>query len=371
MAKKKDNKNTMYLVIFGIIILILWKLGPSFMGAAVTFQGGNEMQFAKSGFTCATDHGSYDTVTGKCIADLVGGACLTGGTIVDTKCHYEPVPTTAVNEITKYIQLQSRFIKSANMRLYGTPGLKNAKVEMIYNVLNAEGQLTPNVETIWTQPVDTDGNPVQFTSIIDIPMTTKLSGKEAGDSIGFKFSSQLVEDATVTQGSLIVSSFDVDWGLTNAERAACNTTNGTFNKQTYACDCPAKSGGNSNFTSYALATGCKWDEIKPVVTTGTTTTTTTTGTTTTTEECGESWSCTQYTACPTIDPKLYFGQVYQTRTCTDANKCGTVKNKPTEKILCKAPISKNVLLITGLIIVALMIYYFAYERGKKGLVSWI
>lgn len=46
--------------------------------------------------------------------------------------------------------------------------------------------------------------------------------------------------------------------------------------------------------------------------------------------CTEDWSCTEYSAC--------VGGV-QTRTCTDANACGTEDNKPTESQACGGAIS--------------------------------
>lgn len=44
------------------------------------------------------------------------------------------------------------------------------------------------------------------------------------------------------------------------------------------------------------------------------------------EECVESWSCTAWTGC--VAPGT------QVRTCTDANSCGTVVNKPSEQQAC-------------------------------------
>jgi len=44
--------------------------------------------------------------------------------------------------------------------------------------------------------------------------------------------------------------------------------------------------------------------------------------------CDESWSCTGWSECAESE---------QTRTCTDANSCGTYENKPSETRICEEP----------------------------------
>ena|GEM_PF-5264387 len=49
------------------------------------------------------------------------------------------------------------------------------------------------------------------------------------------------------------------------------------------------------------------------------------------QECIEDWSCTPWSACIAG---------LQTRTCTDANKCGTTNSKPAESLTCAMPVAE-------------------------------
>ncbi len=49
------------------------------------------------------------------------------------------------------------------------------------------------------------------------------------------------------------------------------------------------------------------------------------------ETCTEDWSCTEWSMCVNGE---------QTRTCTDANACGTTENKPAETQECMSPLPK-------------------------------
>jgi PGF-pre-PGF domain-containing protein len=94
------------------------------------------------------------------------------------------------------------------------------------------------------------------------------------------------------------------------------------------------------------------------------------GTTEITEEgCAESWSCTEWTVCTNAT---------QTRTCTDANNCGTTSSKPAESQQCQSlvpEIKVEELPITTIVAVALLVVVavgsliFLKSKGKLSFLS--
>lgn len=328
---KKENK-LLYLIIFIAVIFVLYKFGPTFTGALVTFEGGNEMRFY-------AEKSHIDETTGETIID-------------------QELVTTQ----KRYLQIQSKYVESAVMRLYGTPGLVNSKITITKILYDEEGNLIPTTSDIWQLTAD-------FTDINELDLTDKLNGLKEGDSVEFTFYSELAVDT----GSLIVSTFDVEWGLTEAQVSACTSTGGTFDdaSSTTECSCPSEDADGNSLIAWDKNNGCTFEEPEPVVTPPDG------GAPAPSPEpsvCEPSWSCTTWNppACPKIDYKYYLGEgIRQTRTCADANSCATATGKPTEVQKCQPPVSRNTLLIIMLVIAALLIYYFAFEKGKKGLVKWI
>lgn len=216
---KKNNKSILLIGLIGIIILAYYMGGVPFMGALVLFEEGNEIVFA-SAYTETTKE--IDEATGLNITQ----------------------DFAAVTEEERYLTLQSKYITDAYMRIYGTPGISNAKLDIAYDVVTpatAEGEeptVTTVEEPIWTQPAD-------FAEIEEIDLTTALSNHEEGDTITFKFHSD-------TPGSLIVATFNVDWGPTQAQVSACESTEGTFDESTFTCSCP------SNSIGFTWDSGCEF-----------------------------------------------------------------------------------------------------------------
>ena len=323
-----QNKNIWYIIIFLVVIFALYKMGPTFTGALVTFEGGNEMMFY-------TEQSHVDEVTGETVIDQ---ALLT--------------------EQKRYLQIQSKYTDSALMRLYGTPGLTNSKITITKILYDAEGGLVPTTSDIWQKTAD-------FTEVTELDLTSELNGLKEGDSVQFLFYSELTG---VDTGSLIVSSFDVNYGLTAAQVSACTSTGGTFDDTVSVteCSCPAEDTDGNALIAWDKEDGCMFvvpvESVpeepplgggeEPVV-------------------CKPSWTCAAWNPaiCPKVDYKLYLGTgVFQARTCADANDCGVATGKPSVSQKCEPYISRNTLLIIGLVIAALLIYYFAFEKGpKKGL----
>ena len=321
---QKENK-ILYLIIFIAIVVVLYKMGPTFTGALVTFEGGNEMRFY-------AEKSHIDE---------------TGGTVIDQ---------ALVTEQKRYLQIQSKYTDSALMRLYGTPGLTNSKITITKILYDAEGGLVPTTSEIWQKTAD-------FTDITELDLTSELNGLKEGDSVQFLFYSELTG---VDTGSLIVSSFDVNYGLTSAQVLACTSTGGTFDDAVsiIECSCPAEDADGNALIAWDKEDGCTF--VVPVITPP--------------EEpsvgggepvaCAPSWTCTAWNpaVCPKIDYKLYLSGVFQSRTCVDANDCGVATGKPLVSQKCEPYLSRNTLLIIGLVIASLLIYYFAFEKGpKKGL----
>ena len=94
------------------------------------------------------------------------------------------------------------------------------------------------------------------------------------------------------------------------------------------------------------------------------------GTTEAAEEgCTESWSCTEWSACTNAT---------QTRTCTDANSCGTISNKPAESQECQTLIPEinieempitTIVAFALLVVVAIGALLFLRSKGKLNFVS--
>ena len=76
----------------------------------------------------------------------------------------------------------------------------------------------------------------------------------------------------------------------------------------------------SNSTCSSCKPNCSGHDKTPVVVLTTITPTP--------NQCAESWSCSDWSACSNNQ---------QTRTCADSNNCGTTKNKPSESQACSQP----------------------------------
>lgn len=200
----KKNKNTILLVgLIGIIVLAYYMGGVPFLGALVLFEEGNEIVFSAA----------YTEITKIYNA---------------TTSQNETISYPADTDEERFLTLQSKYITNAYIRLYGTPGISNAKMIVVYKTETIDpiaGTITTSTyeEPIWTQPVP-------FAEIEEIDMTSALSNHKEGDVITFKFHSD-------TSGSLIVATFNVDWGPTQQQIDLCNTTGGTFIESNIRCDC--------------------------------------------------------------------------------------------------------------------------------------
>ena len=216
----EQNKGIILAATIGLVVLVYSLGGVPFLGALVLFEQGNEIMF-----TGATTAEVFDEILGENVTQDVA----------------------AITDVTRQIILKSKYVTDANIRLSGTPGLTNAKLEISHNVIipavDAASVATTEtiVEAVWAQP-----DP--FTEIEDIDLTALLNGHEEGDIITFQFHSD-------TPGSLIVATFNVEWGPTAAQLGLCQATEGTFDEGTLNCICPADSIG------FVWESGCAFEEV--------------------------------------------------------------------------------------------------------------
>jgi hypothetical protein len=188
------------------------------------------------------------------------------------------------------ILLSTLLVSNIALALPGTPCA-------FYGTVLINGQLAPDGTTVTAK-----------INGVDVGSTTTLNGKFMGSQI------LIVEDPINNRAGKIVQFFvngvdttqtfpflnggtvRLDFSITQATSTPTNPSSGG-----------GTSSGGGSFTG----------------------TTGTTGTTTqqnqTTNECQEKWTCTDWSTCQ---------EGVQTRTCTDANKCGTDLYKPFESQPC-------------------------------------
>lgn len=205
----KNEKTILLIGLIGIIILAYYMGGVPFLGALVLFEEGNEIVFSAAYIETTK---IYNVTSGM----------------------NETISYAAVTDEERFLTLQSKYITDAYMRLYGTPGISNAKMNIVYEIETIDpvaGTITTSVydEPIWAQPVP-------FAEIEEIDLTSALSNHKEGDIITFKFHSD-------TAGSLIVATFNADWGPTQNQIDLCNSTGGTFDEPSLKCSCPSGSIG--------------------------------------------------------------------------------------------------------------------------------
>lgn len=219
---KNNNQTILILAVIGLVVIAYQMGGVPFLGALVMFEGGNEIMFTEAETEITKE---VNATTGENIT----------------------VTHSAVTDVERELELKSKYIENAYMRLYGTPGISNASIAIEYTATIDNDTQTIR-EPIWTQPEP-------FEEIDQIDLTEDLSGKEEGDMITFKFHSD-------TPGSLIISTFNVDWGPTQAQIQVCKSTEGAFNEETVTCECPSDSIG------FDWETGCEFEEPEETTTTG-------------------------------------------------------------------------------------------------------
>jgi len=212
-----NNKNTgIILIIAAVLIYLVYQIGGvPFLGALVLFEEGNEIRFTEEKALVTKEVDSE----GQNITETIG----------------------AVTDESRFLTMESAYINSAEMRLYGTPGISNGKLTIIHNKLTQE---------VWTQTQE------NFSEIEIIDLTEVLSfNATEGETVIFSFHSD-------TPGSLIVSTFEIDWGPTNEQISLCESSGGTFDEADIDCDCPSDS------TSFGWETGCIYPAQEDSITSG-------------------------------------------------------------------------------------------------------
>jgi len=211
MADKKETP-TLFILLIILLVAAVYMGGVPFLGAMIMLEGGNEIQFKGEQIIVTKE---IDNQTGLNVTQTIA----------------------AVTDVERQLTTQSKYVDDAYMRITATSGLNDSTIEVEYDV-TTDNVTTTVEETLWTQTEP-------LTEIEEIDLMDILSDKEQGDIITFKFHS-------TNPGSLVIATFLVEWGPTEAQIAVCESSGGTFDEDTVTCDCPSTS------TGFAWTSGCKF-----------------------------------------------------------------------------------------------------------------